>query len=188
MGFGTVARLFHWITVVLVALMIPVGLVMTQDVPKSVQDPLFILHKGLGPIVLVVVLLRLLWRAFHPAPPLPASVPRLQARVAELVHGALYFFLILQGVSGYVRVTTGGFPIEALNAVGIPPLLPKAEGVTRIASGVHEVSAICLIVLIGMHVAAAAYHGIVRRDGVFSMMWPPIAPKSPRGSVSGSGR
>ena len=70
MGFGTVARLFHWITVVLVALMIPVGIVMTQDVPKSVQDPLFILHKGLGPIVLVVVLLRLLWRAFHPAPPL----------------------------------------------------------------------------------------------------------------------
>ena len=77
MGFGTVSRLFHWVTVLLVAVMIPVGLVMTQDVPKSVQDPLFILHKGLGPIVLVVVLLRLGWRAFHPAPPLPASVPPL---------------------------------------------------------------------------------------------------------------
>ena len=176
MGFGTFSRLFHWVTVVLVALMIPVGLVMTQDVPKSVQDPLFILHKGLGPIVLVVVLLRLLWRAFHPAPPLPASVPRLQARVAELVHGALYFFLILQGVSGYVRVTTGGFPIEALNAVGIPPLLPKAEAVSKIASTIHSVSVAVLILLIAMHVGAAAYHGIVKRDGVVSRMWPPVAP------------
>ena len=47
------------------------------------------------------------------------------------MHAALYFFLILQAVSGYVRVTTGGFPIEALEAVGIPPLLPKAEGVAQ---------------------------------------------------------
>ena len=97
MGFGTVSRLFHWVTVLLVAVMIPVGLVMTQDIPRSVQDPLFILHKGLGPIVLVVVLLRLGWRAFHPAPPLPASVPPLQARARGLVHGALYFFLIAAG-------------------------------------------------------------------------------------------
>jgi cytochrome b561 len=178
-GFGTVSRLFHWVTVLLVAVMIPVGLVMTQDVPRSVADPLFILHKGLGPVVLVVVLARLGWRAFHPAPPLPASVPEWQARTAHLVHGALYFFLILQAVSGYVRVTTGGFPIEALNALGIPPLLPKAERVGEIASSVHAASAFCLIGLITVHVAAAAYHGIVRRDGVFSLMWPPVAPKRP---------
>ena len=50
------------------------------------------------------------------------------------MHAGLYFFLILQAVSGYVRVTTGGFPIEALEALGIPPLLPKAEGVGKIAS------------------------------------------------------
>jgi cytochrome b561 len=179
MGFDTVSRLFHWVTVLLVALMIPVGLVMTQDVPRSLQDPLFILHKGLGPIVLAVVLARLLWRSFHPAPPLPASVPRLQVRAARLVQGALYFFLILQGVSGYIRVTTGGFPIEGLEALGIPPLLPKAEGVGKLASAVHRVSAICLLVLIAMHVAGAAYHGLVRRDGVFSSMWPPVAPRRP---------
>ena len=116
MGFGTVSRLFHWVTVLLVAVMIPVGLIMTQDVPKSVQDPLFILHKGLGPVVLVVVVARLLWRASHPAPPLPASVPPLQVKAARLVQGGLYFFLLLQATSGYVRVTTGGFPIEALQA------------------------------------------------------------------------
>ena len=180
MGFGTVSRLFHWVTVLLVAVMIPVGLVMIQDIPRSVQDPLFILHKGLGPIVLVVVAARLLWRAYHPAPPLPADVPPLQVKAARLVQGALYFFLLLQACSGYVRVTTGGFPIEALEAVGIPPLLPKAEGVGKVASVVHEVSAICLIVLIAMHVSAAAYHGLVRRDGVFASMWPPVAPKRPR--------
>ena len=55
-------------------------------------------------------------------------------------------FLIIQAVSGYVRVTTGGFPIEALQALGIPPLLPKAEGVARAASTVHSLSVVVLMV------------------------------------------
>ena len=68
------------------------------------------------------------------------------------MHAGLYLFLLVQAISGYVRVTTGGFPIETLEALGIPPLLPKAEGVGEIASTVHLVSAICLMVLIAMHV------------------------------------
>ena len=75
MGYGIVARVFHWLTVLLVLIMIPVGLIMTQDLPRTIQDPLFILHKGLGPFVLLVVALRLVWRGFNPPPPLPASVP-----------------------------------------------------------------------------------------------------------------
>jgi cytochrome b561 len=176
MGYGTVSRLFHWVTVLLVLVMIPAGLVMIQDIPRPLQDKLFILHKGLGPVVLLVVLLRLLWRTRHPPPPLPADIPALQRRAAGLVHAGLYLFLIVQAVSGYIRVTTGGFPIEALRAVGIPPLLPKAEAVSKVAETVHAVSATILILLIAMHVSAAAYHGLVRRDGVISRMWPPIAP------------
>ena len=185
MGYGTVARLFHWTTVLLILVMIPVGILMTQDIPRPLQDRLFVLHKGLGPLVLVVVLARLAWRAFHAPTPLPPSVPPLQARLAGLVHAGLYFFLILQAVSGYVRVTTGGFPIEALRALGIPPLLPVAKGVGEVASTVHSLSVVALIVLIAMHVGAAAFHGIVKRDGVFSRMWPPIAPQvTPRGAAA----
>jgi cytochrome b561 len=175
MGYGTVSRLFHWITVLMVLVMIPVGLTMTQEIPRSVQDPLFILHKGLGPVLFVVVLLRLVWRQFNPPPPLPEDIPPLQRRAAELVHYGLYALLIVMAVSGYVRVTTGGFPNEFLNALGIPPLFSKHEEVSRIASTIHATAKYGLILLIGMHVAAAAYHGIVRRDGVFSRMWPPFS-------------
>ena len=72
MGYGVVSRVFHWLTVVLVLVMIPVGLTMIQEIPRPTQDRLFILHKGLGPVVFVVVALRLAWRAFDPPPPLPA--------------------------------------------------------------------------------------------------------------------
>jgi cytochrome b561 len=175
MGYGVVSRVFHWVTVLMVAMMIPVGLIMTQEIPRSVQDPLFILHKSLGPAVFVVVVLRLGWRLMHPPPPLPDDIPSIQRLAATAVHAGLYVLLIVMTVSGYVRVTTGGFPIELLNALGIPPLFGKDEEVAEIAKTVHATAKYVLVALIGMHVAAAAYHGIVRRDGVFSRMWPPFS-------------
>lgn len=173
MRYGRVSRLFHWITVLLVMVMIPVGLTMIQEIPRGVQDRLFILHKGLGPVVFVVVVLRLCWRAFHPAPPLPADLPLLQRRAASTVHAGLYVFLLIMAVSGYVRVTTGGFPIEALNALGIPPLFDKNDAVAAVAKRVHATAIIGLLALIALHVAAATWHG-VQRDGIVRRMWPPL--------------
>jgi len=173
-GYDKVARMFHWVTVLLVLVMIPAGLIMTQDVPRALQDRLFVIHKGLGPLVFLVVLARLVWRLRHPPPPLPAEVPPAQARASRLMHAALYAFLLLQAASGYVRVTTGGFPIEALQAIGIPPLLPKAKAVAEVASTIHAVSVSILIALIVGHVAAALHHRFVRHDGVLARMWPPL--------------
>jgi len=174
MGYGTTSRLLHWGTVLLVLVMIPSGLVMTQEIPRPTQDVLFIIHKGLGPFVLAVVVFRLGWRIAVPPPPLPAAVPLLQQRAAGAVHAALYLALLVMAVSGYIRVTAGGFPIESLRALGIPPLLDKNEPVAAVAKAVHAFTKNLLIALILLHVGAAAFHGFVRRDGVFSRMWPPF--------------
>jgi cytochrome b561 len=176
-AYDTVSRLFHWVTAFLVLIMIPVGLVMVQEPAQPWQDRLYVLHKGLGPLVLLVVLTRLGWRAFHPAPPLPASVPPLQQFAAGTVHAALYTALIVMGISGYVFVDAGDFPTEALRALGIPPVIPKNEPLSKAAQSVHITCAFVLIALIAMHVGAAAFHGLVRRDGVVSRMWPPSAPR-----------
>ncbi|PZQ48015.1 MAG: cytochrome B [Rhodovulum sulfidophilum] len=173
MGYGTVSRLFHWATVLIVFIMIPVGLTMVQDVPKPTRDKLFILHKGLGAVFLVLILARLAWRLGHPPPPPPADMPRAQRRAAATVHALLYLVLLVMAVSGYVRVTTGGFPIELLNALGVPPLLPKDEAVSKIASGIHDAGKTLLIILIALHIGAALYHGLARRDGILARMWPP---------------
>jgi cytochrome b561 len=177
-GYDTVSRLFHWTTALLVLVMIPVGLVMAQEPPQPWGDRLFILHKGLGPVVLVVVLARLAWRAFHPAPPLPPSVPPLQRSAAHLVHAALYAVLVAMPVSGYVFVDAGDYPIEALQALGIPPFIPKNPALSKAAETVHVTLAFVLIALIAAHVGAAALHGLVRRDGVVARMWPPLRPRA----------
>lgn len=175
MGYDVGSRIFHWGTVLMIFVMIPVGLTMTQEIPRYIQDPLFVLHKGLGVLVLAFVAARIGWRAFHPAPPLPATIPPLQRAAARASHVALYALILTMGVSGYVRVTTGGFPIEALGALGVDPLLARNEAVAAIAKRTHAITAFALIAAILLHVAAASYHGLVRKDGVVARMWPPFS-------------
>ena len=175
MGYGTVSRLFHWATVAIVLIMIPVGLTMVEDVPRPVQDKLFMLHKGLGALFLALILARIAWRLATPQPPPPPLGP-LQRRLAATVHALLYALLLVMAVSGYLRVTAGGFPIELLNALGIPPLAPRSDTLAAAAKAVHATAKWALIALILGHSGAALGHAL-RRDGIMARMWPPLAPR-----------
>jgi cytochrome b561 len=174
-GYRTPARLFHWTVAVLVFLMIPAGLVMVQQgIPRGLQDTLFIFHKNMGVLVLLIVIARLAYRRFNPPPPLPEAMPQVQRRIAELSHLALYTLLVLMPLAGYIRVRAGGFPIEWLDALGVPTLVPRSDAIAEVAKTIHYFGAMALIALVALHVGAALFHGIIRRDGVFSRMWPPV--------------
>lgn len=176
MGYGTVARLLHWIMAILILGMIPVGLIMIQEgLPRSVQDPLFIFHKNVGSLLLVLVAIRLVWRLLNPAPPLPEDMPRWMKLAARVNHAGLYLAIMVMAVSGYMRVRLGGFPIEFLDAVGVPRLPAKDEPAAEVAKAVHYATAFVVVALLAVHIGAALYHGLVRRDGVFGRMWPPVA-------------
>ena len=169
------ARLFHWIVAVFVLAMIPAGLLMVQSgIDRSLQNTLFVFHKNAGLLVLVLVLARLAYRWRRPPPPMPGALPRWQARVAQANHVALYALLVLMPVAGYVRVKAGGFPIESLDAAGIPALVPRSDSLAGAAKTVHYVAGLVLSALVGLHVLAAVYHGAIRRDGVMGRMWPPF--------------
>lgn len=168
-----IARALHWIVALLVIATIPVGQIMIQDgLQRSVQDTLFIFHKNVGVAILLLVVLRLAYRVANPAPPLPASVPATQRRIAGVTHALLYVLLLTMAISGYVRVRAGGFPIEALDAIGAPTLVPRSDALAETAKSIHNLTRFALVPLILLHVAGALYHGIVRRDGVLSRMLP----------------
>lgn len=172
-GYRPVAKALHWATALLVLLTYPAGVAMVQEgLARGTQDALFIFHKNVGPAILALVLARLLYRLRHPPPPLPPSVPPVQARAAHLTHWGLYAALIVMGISGYVRVKAGGFPIEALDALGLPSLVPRSDPLAAAAKAVHHWTRLALGLLVLLHVGAAALHGLVLRDGVVARMWP----------------
>ena len=172
--YSATTRTLHWVSAILILSTIPIGAVMMREgLDRSTQDFLFILHKNGGVIIFALVVARLVWRVITPAPPLPAAVPDWQRRAARAGHIGLYVMLLVMTVSGYVRVRAGGFPIEMLDAVGLPSLVPRSDGLADFAQSVHFYGRFVLVALIIVHIGAAISH-MVKRDGVIRRIWPPV--------------
>jgi cytochrome b561 len=172
-GYALPARILHWLLAVVIIAMLPVGNIMLQDgIARPTQDLLFILHKNTGVIILLLMVLRLGYRLARPPAPLPATMPDWQIRLAGATHIALYALVFFMAITGYIRVTMGGFPIEGLGAIGLHPLLPRNEAVAEIAKTLHHYGRFALVAVLALHIGAALWHGLVKRDGVFSRIWP----------------
>lgn len=172
------ARLFHWLVALLLIVQIPAGIAMiAPGLPQPTIDAIYVMHKGLGVVLLVILLARLLWRLVRGTPPMPAHWPALERSIASRTHIALYVLLIVLSVSGYVHVIGGGFPIELLNVFGVPPLIPEMPSAAMAASLVHRFASFLLVALVAVHVAEVLRHHLVERDGELSRMWPPVGGK-----------
>lgn len=100
-------RALHWLTVVLVALQILLGFFM-EDWP-----PLFYGHILIGSIVLLVGVIRLLYRKGHLPPSRPYGLSPFQWKLAKFGHFILYIGLILTPISGALAALYEGVFEEA---------------------------------------------------------------------------
>lgn len=165
------AKAFHWLTALPVLLTIPAALIMLRPgIERSLQDPLFTFHKNIGVVIFVLVAVRLAYRLLNPPPPLPDSVPAWQHYVASLTHWLLYGLLLAMAISGYIRVTAGGFPLEVFDPLGLPRPVPRSEALAETAKSIHAALRYPLIGLIALHIGAALHHALIKRDGVFQRM------------------
>ncbi|TMI02191.1 MAG: cytochrome b [Betaproteobacteria bacterium] len=162
----------HWAIAVAVSGLIVLGWWM-QTIPKDPVGPradAYNLHKSIGLSVLLLMVVRLAWRASHRPPQLP-PLPLWQARAAHAVHALLYLFMFLDALSGYLGSAVSGFPVKFFGWT-LPVWAPANAGLKEACSVVHSVSSWALVAAIGVHVVATFYHQWVLHDGLLWRMWP----------------
>jgi len=165
------ARLLHWMMAPLVVAMLFIGIGMLSTT-SSAYALLLAIHKPLGTAILVLVLLRIHTRFRHRPPPLPSDLPRLQRRAATLSHWLLYALLLLMPVSGWAMLSAAGYPVTLLAGIRLPPIAPHDAGLFAWLRGAHHWLALLLFATFLLHLAAALFHALVRRDGVLASMAP----------------
>ncbi|WP_321797967.1 cytochrome b [Caballeronia sp. J97] len=166
------ARLFHWATALL--LLIQYALAWTMpDVHRDTQPiGLIAWHLEVGVVIVLLVLVRLLWRSVHPAPPEPESLPQALRALGRYTHWLLYLLLIAVPLMGWANASSRDWPVTLFAAMPMPPLSPAGSPVGHALGDWHRVFAWVLLALVGLHVGAALFHQFVLRDGILARMLP----------------
>ena len=165
---------FHWIIAILIILNF-VGAWIAEDMPKAEAAQVMAMHKASGLTILALSVLRIVWRLMNRAPPLVDTLKAWEAALAKVTHALFYFLMIGIPLTGWAMSSAGmkGAPIGWFGLFDIPAL-PVAHD--RATAGVfhesHEVLATLMLVLLGLHVAAALKHQFLDRDGTMSRMLP----------------
>ena len=170
-GYSLAARVLHWLTAALVLTMMPIGIAMANfDFGAAVEDTLYHLHRSIGALLLPIVLVRLIYRLRHPAPPLPADMPAIQQFAAHATHWALYALLIVQPIVGWIATSAYRAPMLLFWLFELPPIWPEDQPFSEAMFAVHRSLGIVIALLICAHIGAALYHHFIRKDGVLMRM------------------
>src|SRR5258708_36007706 len=169
--YSATARLFHWLTalLVVVAYIVSVGGAETR-VYSAVNDLSRGSHELLGMSVLALMR-RVCWRTIFPSPKSP-EMPVWMEIGARLGQWALYALLVLVPVTAILGAWLEGHPLTLLAMGDIQPWLPQSRQLGLALADIHGWLGNALIWLAGLHATAALYHHFWRRDTVLLSMLP----------------
>ncbi|MDF1708057.1 MAG: cytochrome b/b6 domain-containing protein [Paracoccaceae bacterium] len=180
--YGSVTKMFHWLTAFLILSAIPLGLIAT-DLAHRIEAGetdlvarttlLFSLHKTIGIAAFLTALGRIVWAMTQPRPGLLHGGRRAEATLAGTIHWLLYGAMLVTPLSGWVHhaATTGFAPIWWPLGQTLP-FVPQSATVAQAAETVHFLASRVLILSILLHVAGALKHHWIDRDDTLRRMLP----------------
>lgn len=161
----------HWVLVLLVFALYGLGWYMV-GIPKGTPPVAYFynLHKSLGIVAVLPIVLLIWWRATHMPPPLPRSLPAWQVRAAHIDHLLFYICLVVLVVSGFIESNFTKFGIKFFG-YPLPILGWEDKSIYRIFNRIHVYTSYFFAALIAIHTAAALKHWLIDRDDVLQRMF-----------------
>lgn len=167
--FHPALRALHWLMAAAILAMLFIGVGMVSTV-SSWHGLLVSIHKPLGVMILLLVVIRLWLRFATVKPALPASIPGWQRAMAHLSHLALYLLMLAQPLVGWAMLSAAGYPVTLAPGVVLPPITGVSNDLYALLRPLHTWLALALFATVMLHLAAALLHAFVLRDGVFASM------------------
>ena len=170
--YGLTAIALHWVMALLIIGLLILGYYMV-DIPKGVPNraDYFNLHKSMGVLAAVLILLRMGWRWTHPVPQLPPGMTGWTALAARWGHIMLYLCMVLQPMTGYLSSSFNKYGVKFFG-IELPKWGWEDAKLRDLFMYYHHLIAVLLVGLIVIHVLAAYKHLLVDHDQVFQRMLP----------------
>jgi cytochrome b561 len=172
-SWGSLSRWFHWILGIAITGMIAYGWWMNHFAARPDRYFYRSIHADIGYLVLLLTVIRLIWRGVNPTPALPDDIPRWHHVVSRISHWALYLVTIVVTMLGWAL--SGSRPLNQNYAsffgwFNVPQFTSPDKAAEHFFEDRHIWFAYVLLALIVLHIAAAAWHHFIRRDRVAMRM------------------
>jgi len=164
----------HWLIAVLILLNIVAAFV-SEDMSKADRAIVMGNHKAIGITILILTLLRIVWRLTHKAPPLMESLKAWEAALARVAHAGFYFLMLTLPVTGWALSSafSKGKPVNLFGLANVPALpVGFDEPTVDMFGELHEVFGYLMIALLVLHIAAAVKHQFLDKDQTMRRMVP----------------
>jgi cytochrome b561 len=172
-GYPATSKWLHWLVALSVLIAVPVGILLPYLPPNTpAQTGFYNMHKSLGVLILILMLLRIINRFARGAPAAEPGLAAWKRAASSAVHGLLYLLLIVQPLVGYWANSAYGATTPFFGLFELPALVAKSESLATQLFTVHRWTGITIAVLAVVHIAAALQHYFIEKDGVLQRMLP----------------
>ena len=170
--YSAVAKTFHWLIA---------GLIVTQFVLANLEDDLPISarklallarHKSFGMTVLMLAILRGLWRLRNPPPALPPGMTPVERLLARATHIAFYVLLFVMPLTGWLMSSAKNYSVSWFGLFTWPNLIGKNEHAFELLRSTHDFLSGVLFGIAVLHILAALKHHFWNKDDVLVRMLP----------------
>ena len=162
--YGLLAKLFHWITFVILILQIPFGFYLVGLEFSDRRIDLENIHILIGITIFYITLFRLIWKFFNSSPTDGNSFFKGQIIIAKINHFFLYLSIFTITISGVLKKLYMG---EKLNFLFFRYGFNKDNfQLADLYYEVHIYANYLLIVLVALHILAVIVHHFIFKDKI----------------------
>ena len=164
--YGLLAKLFHWITFIILIAQIPLGFYLVGLEFSDRRIDLENIHILIGITVFYITLFRLIWKFLNSKPAEGNSFFKGQIFIAKVNHFFLYLSIFAITISGILKKLYMG---EKLNFLFFKYGFDKDNfQLADLYYEVHIYANYLLIVLITLHILAVIVHHFIFKDKILN--------------------
>ncbi|KGJ90975.1 cytochrome b [Colwellia psychrerythraea] len=168
----------HWLMAALVILMFMATFGFAQANTDAAKIEMLTGHSSIGSVIFLLFVIRFCKRFIFKSPRPKHELAPLTNVGAKVGHLTLYSLLFYVPVTGYLSARAHELPVYWFGQLNLATLTGYQQSSFEMIRSFHQLGVQTLMVVVVLHIAAAVFHGLVKRDGVFSSMWPDRKTKS----------
>jgi cytochrome b561 len=163
-------RFLHWLMAAMVLAMLGIGIAMVASLGD--YHRLVSIHRPLGILILILVVIRYVNRRLSNLPPFPATMSPQERVAASASEALLYTLLLVQPLVGWGMLSAARYPIVLFGSLHLFPILPHSVMLYAVLRRTHTFLAYLLFLAFLAHFGAILFHTLIVRDGMLSRMAP----------------